>query len=323
MKPFLFFLLTAAVWAQSSAPPAPSQPPAPQAPAPVNMGTVDVGQRIAATPPDTVIATFDDGRKLTLGELNSFLAAMPPNMGQAARRDRKGFVQQFALMLHLSEMAEKAKLDQQSPTREALAFNRMFLLMNAQLHDVLTSITLPAGDVGSYYDKNKEHYKQVKVKAIYIPFSAESSAPAASQPKHLSEAEAQAKIAKLRADIAGGADFVKLVKDNSEDPTSAAKDGDFGTLRSTDNLPDAIRAAVFALKAGEVSEPVKQPNGFYLFRAEEIAPQPLAEVQEQIVNELKQARFNQWMNQVRESLNLKIQSDAFFAEGGVAAPAGK
>jgi len=52
-------------------------------------------------------------------------------------------------------------------------------------------------------------------------------------------------------------------------------------------------------------------------------PQPLAEIQEQIVNELKQARFNQWMNQVRESLNLKIQSDAFFAEGGVAAPVGK
>ncbi len=323
MKPFLFFLLTAAVWAQSSAPPAPSQPPAPQAPAPVNMGTVDVGQRIAATPPDTVIATFDDGRKLTLGELNSFLAAMPPNMGQAARRDRKGFVQQFALMQHLSEMAEKAKLDQQSPTREALAFNRMFLLMNAQLHDVLTTITLPAGEVESFYNTNKEHYKQVKVKAIYIPFSADSAAPAANQPKHLTEAEARAKITKLRADIAAGADFVKLVKENSEDPTSAAKDGDFGTLRSTDNLPDAIRAAVFALKAGEVSEPVKQPNGFYLFRAEEIAPQPLAEVQEQIVNELKQARFNQWMNQVRESLNLKIQSDAFFAEGGVAAPAGK
>src|SRR5271168_399836 len=117
MKSSLFFLFIAAVWAQSAAPPA-----APPASAP------------AALPPETVVATFDDGRNLTAGELDSFLAAMPPNMQQAARRDRRAFVQQFALMHRLSEMAEKAKLDQQSPTREALVFNRMYLLMNAQLH---------------------------------------------------------------------------------------------------------------------------------------------------------------------------------------------
>ncbi len=50
---------------------------------------------------------------------------MPAQMQQNALRDRKAFVQQFALMQRLSEMAEQAKLDQQSPTRESLAFNRM------------------------------------------------------------------------------------------------------------------------------------------------------------------------------------------------------
>ena len=54
-------------------------------------------------------------------------------------------------------------------------------------------------------------------------------------------------------------------------------------MHSTDNLPDAIRTAIFALKAGEVSAPVKQPNGFYLFRAEEVSAQPLAEVQEEVL----------------------------------------
>ena len=305
MKFFLLFLFIATVWAQSAAPPA-----APPASAP------------AAIPPDTVVATFDDGRKLTVGELNSFLAAMPPNMQQAARRDRKAFVQQFALMHRLSEMAEKAKLDQQSPTREALAFNRMYLLMNAQLHEALTSISVPPADVQSFYDAHPERFTQVKVKAIYIRFSGDQPAAEAKEPKHLTEAEAQAKILKLRAAIAGGADFVKLVKDNSEDPTSAAKDGDFGTLRSSDNLPDAIRAAIFALKAGEVSEPVKQPNGFYLFRAQEVTAQPIAEVKEEVVNELKQTHFKQWMDDVTRDLNLKIQNEGYFTEGGGAA-AGK
>jgi peptidyl-prolyl cis-trans isomerase C len=323
MKYLSFFLITAAVWAQSAAPPAAAPVPAPQAQKPkVVTSTIDLGAHLATVPPDTVIATFDDGRKLTIGELTSFLAAMPPNMAQAARRDRKAFVQQFAMMRHLSEMAEKAKLDQQSPTREAIEFNRMYLLMNAQLHEELTNIKVPPADVESYYNTNKERFKQIKVKAIYIPFSADAPAPAANAPKHLSEAEAQAKIANLRTAIVGGASFTKLVKENSEDATSVAKDGDFGTLRSTDNLPDAIRTAVFALKAGEVSEPVKQPNGFYLFRAEEVTAQPYAEVQEEILNQLKEADFKKWMDKLGVSLNLKIENQAFFTEGGPA-PVGK
>src|SRR5271165_1837325 len=110
MKYFPFFLLTAAVWAQSAAPPAAPPAPAPgagsQAQSP-NMvtSTFDVGKAMAKTvSPGTVVATFEDGRKLTAGELDSFLAAMPPNMAQAARRDRRAFVQQFAMMHRLSEL---------------------------------------------------------------------------------------------------------------------------------------------------------------------------------------------------------------------------
>jgi hypothetical protein len=295
MKSFLFFLFTAAVWAQSALP----QPAPPT-------GAPDL-------PPDTVIATFGDGQKLTAGELKSFLAAMPPNMQQAAVRDRRAFVQQVAMMHRLAEIAEQAKLDQRSPTRESLAYNRIYILMNAQLHEILAGINVPPVEAESYYNKNKDRFKQVKVKAIYIPFSE----------RHRTEAEAQAKIAKLRASIVAGADFVKMVKENSEDQTSAAKEGDFGTIRSTDNLPDAIRTAIFALKQGEVSEPVKQPNGFYLFRAEEISVQPLAEVQEELVGELKQAHFKQYMEDTTRSLNLKIQNEGFFTDGGGAAPAGR
>jgi peptidyl-prolyl cis-trans isomerase C len=297
MKSFLVFLFTAAVWAQSAPPP--------------------------SVPPDTVVATFEDGRNITAGELTAFLAAMPPNMAQAARRDRKAFVQQFAMMHRLSEIAEKAQLDRQSPTREALAFNRMYLLMNAQLHEVLTTITVPPAETQSFYNANKQRFTQVKVKAIYIPFSADASAAGAAEPKHLSEADAQIKILKLRAAIAGGADFVKLVKENSQDPTSAAKEGDFGAIRTTDNLPDAIRGAIFALKQGEVSEPVKQPNGFYLFRAEEVTAQPFAEVQDEVLNQLKQAHFKQYMDEVTRSLNLKIQNEGYFTGDGGAAVSGK
>jgi peptidyl-prolyl cis-trans isomerase C len=299
MKSLFLFLATAlftvGVWAQQAVPQAVPPPSA------------DV-------PPDTVIATFGEGQKLTAGELKNFLAAMPPNMQQNALRDRKAFVQQFVMMHRLAEMAEQAKLDQNSPTKESLAFNRMYILMNAQLHEALGGISVKPGEEQSYYDENKSKFTQVKVKAIYIRYAAGSAD--AKGTKLPTEAEAEAKALKLRAAIVEGADFVKMVKENSEDPTSAAKDGDFGTMHSTDNLPDAIRTAIFALKAGEVSAPVKQPNGFYLFRAEEVSAQPLAQVQEEVQNEVKQAHFKAWMDEVSRSLNLKIQNESFFAEGG-------
>ena len=303
MKSFLFFLFTGAVWAQSALPPAAPPPSAP------------------AIKADTVVATFDNGQKITAGELKTFMAAMPPNMQQSAQRDLRGFVQQFALMHRLAEIAEQAKLDQRSPTRESLAFNRMYVLMNAQLHEVLDGIKVPAADAQTFYTQNQSRFAQVKVKAIYIKFS--DNTAGAKDPKQLSEADAEAKITKLRASIVAGADFVKMVKENSEDQTSAAKDGDFGTIRRTDNLPDAIRTAIFNLKTGEVSEPVKQPHGFYLFRAEEISAQPFKEVQDEIVNELKQAHFREYMDQTTRGLNLKIENDSFFGDGGGAPTSGR
>ena len=316
MRFSLFFLFTVAVCAQAQEP---APPAAPMGPGPGDrVVTVDMGKALADARSGVVVATFDDGRKITLGELDSFLAAMPPNLAQNARRDRRGFVQQFALMLRLSEMAEKAKLDQQSPTREALAFNRMYLLMNAQLHEVLMGINVTPAEAQADYDQNKQRFAQVKVKALYIAYSTNPPAGGATDAKRRTEGEAEAKIARLRAAITGGADFVKLVKENSEDQISAAKDGDFGTLRSTDKLPDAIRAAIFSLKTGEVSEPVKQPNGFYLFRAEEVGTQPFAEVQQTVVNELKEARFKLWMEEATRDLHLKIENETFFKEGAAA-----
>ncbi len=226
-------------------------------------------------PPDTVVATYASGRKLTFGELKKFSAFLPPQMQQMAMRDRKGFVQQYLLMNRLAELAIQSKLDQQSPTKEQLEFNRTYVLMNAELNDTLNNIIVPPAEQQRFYDMNRSRFSQVKVKVLYISFSSNA---AHDGKKVLTEPEAKTKIEKLLAEVRGGADFVKLVKTNSEDATSAAKDGDFGTIRRTDNIPEGIRNAVFALKPGQVSEPVRQPNGYYLFRAEEIGMQPYAEV---------------------------------------------
>ena len=279
--------------------------------------------QVAATPPaglpdlpeQTVIAVFDDGTKLTMGEFKNIYAVLPPNGQQGAVRDRKTFLEQWALLRKLAAAAQKEKLDQASPTREALEYYRLTILSQAAINDQVTNMVPEPEAIDKYYESNKESYKQVKVKAIYITFSKEPVSKSVGGKPLLSEDEAKAKIRKLLNDIRSGADFVKLARENSDDEASREKNGDFATLRPSDNIPDAIKTAVFALKQGEVSEPVEQPNGLYLLRAEEIGYRPAADVRSEIIENIKQEHFRQWMQQMHDSVKVQFPSAEFLGGG--------
>jgi parvulin-like peptidyl-prolyl isomerase len=287
---FLFVCLGAA-WAQT----APAPAAAPQMP---------------DLPDQTVIAVFDDGVQFTMGDFKRVFAVLPPDNQPLALRDRKTFLQQWAFMRKLAQMAEKQKLGEESPAREQLEYSRLMVLSQAKLNEASNSITVEPAEIVQFYNTNKERFKEVRVKAIYVSFGKGEKA--------LTEDQASAKATKLLAGIRGGADFVKTVKENSDDETSKAKDGDFATLRRNDNIPDAIRTAVFSLKQGEVTEPVRQPNGFYLLRAEEVRYRPLSQVRDEIFAELKQRHYGQWLDQTNKDTKVELTSPAFL--GAAAAP---
>ena len=94
------------------------------------------------------------------------------------------------------------------------------------------------------------------------------------------------------------------MKEFSEDEDSKKKGGDF-TIKKSDQIPDVVKNAVFGLKKGEVTEPVKLPNGYYLFRLQELVVKPFKEIKDQIFTEIKQERKNVWLNVVRKQVEVK------------------
>lgn len=264
-------------------------------------------------PPDTVIAVVD-GKKLTYAELEGFLHALPPQMQQSAMTDRKEFIKRYAFMRKLTAMAEKAQLDRQSPYKESLDVDRLNILTQAQINEMYRNLMVEPAEIEKFYDSNKDSYSQVKVKAIYIGFTSTPAARnSASGKKYLDEAEAKAKAERLVKEARGGADFSKLARENSEDAKSAGENGDFGTLKKSDSLPDAIRSAVFALKQGEISEPVRQANGFWIFKADEVVTRGFPEVKGDIYNQLKETHLKEWIDSINKSLDIKYENEAFFA----------
>jgi parvulin-like peptidyl-prolyl isomerase len=296
-------LLTAVLsFAQATAP-AQSQPPAKPA-APVNLMTL---------PADTVIASIN-GEKILAGELQAALRAFDPPQQQARLADLRPFLDQYEFMKRLSGMAEKAGLDRKTPLKEQLAYNRLAALATAQLTAMQDSVSVAPDEVRKFYDANPDLYTQARIKLIYIPFSPNASAkqdPAAK--KVLSESEAKAKAEKLYADLQGGADFVKLVKENSGDPTSAAKDGDYMPIRKSEQMPVEIKNAVFALKPNEVARPIRQPNGFYIIRLEGIDNESFASVERKLTAELADARVRDQVENTQKSIQIEIEYPAVFA----------
>jgi peptidyl-prolyl cis-trans isomerase C len=251
-------------------------------------------------PDSEVVAVFDDGTKFTMGEFKKILTVLPPENQKRAVQDRPNFMKQWALMRKLAKMAETDKLDEQSPTKEMLEYNRTMVLMNATLTNALNHASVESSEIVNYYNDHKQDYQQIHLRAIYVSFG-----------KKLTEEQAKAKGEKLLAEIRGGADFIKLVKENSDDETSRAKDGDFLTLRHGDNVPDAMRAAVFKLQQGEVSELVRQPNGFYIFRADEVTFRPLSEVRDEVFTKIKEDHYREWLDKTNRESTVNFTDPAF------------
>ena len=102
---------------------------------------------------------------------------------------------------------------------------------------------------------------------------------------------ARAKAAALAAQAREGADFAALARANSEDPGSKDLGGDLGMVERG-MMTGAFEEALFAMKAGEVSDPVETEYGFHVIKLSAIEGgqgKPFEEVREQLAAEQLQA----------------------------------
>lgn len=287
-------LASAALWAQI--PPTPAAPPA-----------------TAAITPETVVATVD-GKKVTAGEVRKLVTALPPQNQQHFANDPKEFLRQRAMLDKLAALAEKGKLDQQSPYKERLEYQRQLILSQAQVEHQFEALPAPESEWKAFYEKNKSMFSEAKLRVIYIPFNARPNAASTSGAKPLTEAEAKTQAEAASAEIKKGLDFAEAVKKYSKDPVSAAKGGDFGTVKRAAEIPPDIKSAIFATKAGETSAPFRHTNGYYLFNVVSYNEPAYDSIKGDVERMVKQEKFNAWLEGLRTGIEVKVENEAFFAK---------
>jgi len=255
-----------------------------------------------------------EGKKVTAAEMDKLLGDFPPQVQMAVRSDAAHNLPRLLVFKHLEELAVQEGLDKKPPYQQSLEYQRMVLLAQAEMNVERYRTNASQAEAEKVFKEHPERYRKAKVRAIYVAFNPQADKGAGDK-KLPSEADAKAKIEDLRKQILAGADFGKLARERSDDKTSAAKDGDFGIIQKSSPYPDALKNAVLALREGEVSEPIRQPSGFYLIRVDEVKTQDFLEVSGPILEEMRQATADAWLKSLETRFSVKIENPTYFAPG--------
>ena len=128
-----------------------------------------------------------------------------------------------------------------------------------------------------------------------------------------SEADAKARIDRLRERLLAGAKFEDVARANSED-ASAAKGGDLGWLSPGDTVPQ-FEQAMDKLKVGEISEPVRSPFGWHLIevlgrRKQDITKQREREQARQAIRQRKSdEQWEEFIRQLRDRTYVEYKTE--------------
>ena len=223
------------------------------------------------------------------------------------------------------ENAEKIIADSQKATSSPDAFARQLRSLGVtkahfdqRVHDkslaaliiereVKSKIKITDEQVRNFYDKNPDQFKRPETAlATHIMLATrdpQSGAELSADQKKARRAE----IEKLLTRARNGEDFGKLARDNSEDPSSKDKNGEF-TIQRPSRYPE-IEVAVFAMNTNQISDIVTTPFGYHIIKVLDKQVAQKADF-EKVASDIRDALLQQEMQKQLPDYFEKLKQEA-------------
>jgi len=241
----------------------------------------------AKVDPNTVVLTIGD-RHITASEYEQIVKAVVPPQIQplALGPAKRAYAQKIAELFILSAEAEKQHLDEQPAAKDQIELERRTTLSVHEFQKIQSDIPVTDEQVQAFYDANHSLYETIHVRHILVHVRGSAGPPKPGKPD-LTENDALEKAKAIRQRLVAGEDFAKVAREESDDP-SADKGGDLGEI-GHGRTPPQFETAAFALKPGDISEPVRTPYGYHIIQVQSHSVKPLAEVKDDILARLRGA----------------------------------
>lgn len=222
-----------------------------------------------------------NGKAVSQAELDAILKLAPAELQPVLTRDPAELLRYYGLVDRLAEIGEKAKLAEESPTKEQIALARKQILATAASDRYFIDHPLKPEDEQRFYDEHKDEYTSALVKALCVP-TANASA-----------------VSTVVKQLGMGADFDELAE---KYPVA----GFSNVIKKSDKeVPAEVRNAVFALKPGAVTAPITLPSGAYIIKLQTISVKPIGDVRGDIAQRLSTERFLAWLAEVRQTVTVE------------------
>jgi peptidyl-prolyl cis-trans isomerase SurA len=221
--------------------------------------------------------------------------------------------------LETIEDLEKAAKEQGVSFEDFKASIRNSIITTLVMRDqVGRKVQFTPGEAQRYFEAHKQDYAQPEsVHLSEILVSTGAAAPAF--PGGAAEADDPAKLAaaKAKADdvearLHAGGNFSQLAKSFSDGPT-ASEGGELGTYKRGE-LNKVFEDQTFALKAGQVTDPIRTKQGFVIMKVVQHIPGGVPEfkdVAEQVEEAFYQSRMEpamrEYLTQMREDAYIDIK----------------
>ncbi|WP_353762694.1 peptidylprolyl isomerase [Cytobacillus sp. T106] len=191
----------------------------------------------------------------------------------------------------------KAALEQSGVTEAGIAEDIEKYLKTEKLLE--PRIDLKEDEIKAYFDENKDQFaQQEQVKASHI----------------LVEDEATAKEVKSKLDK--GEEFADLAKEYSTDASNAESGGELGYFGKGE-MEAAFEEAAFALKANEISGPVKTDYGYHIIKVEDkkeakeaVYEDSKETAKKALFDERMQTEYYNWLEEKKEEYKIEKNMNA-------------
>ncbi len=173
--------------------------------------------------------------------------------------------------------------------------------------EVYRNITIPKADIDKYYNEHKSEFvrqEMVSLREILVNTgngSAEAVAAA--------EKKAKGLVDRARK---GDAKFADLARQYSDAPT-ATSDGELGAFKKGE-LAKEIEDVVFTNAKGYITDPIRRPAGFEIYRIEEHYPAGQAsedevadEINAKLIEPKAGPKVREYLTQLRQNAFLEIK----------------